>query len=329
MTMAKLTDTNVKTKKKKKSVALSPSRNTSSHDTFSSPNKEKVVFFETCDAEEMRTETRKKSKKKKKLVTDDQNSSEESTYLPEVKSKKKRGSLNVPGSSEAAVSYVSTTNEPDDVSEARAGGKKPKKRKRTAQDTLLEEKTVSTAQELLKVAENGESVVKTKKRKREVDDSPVLKTAEDFGTSFWREDDSESGEDMKEEETKELRRDSVDLPVIKTEEESSGQSFSSKKEARKAKKTKNLEFLVNLMKENDEAREKRAAKRVRCKDHRCDNKSFVAVCPQLSNFNPNISKPRTRTAKFGFLEQTSSSIAWKIEIHNSSSADLFTKKGEF
>jgi hypothetical protein len=32
------------------------------------------------------------------------------------------------------------------------------------------------------------------------------------------------------------------------------------------------------------------------------------------------------SSKFGFLEQTNSSIAWKIEIHNSYSADLFTKK---
>jgi hypothetical protein len=68
---------------------------------------------------------------------------------------------------------------------------------------------------------------------------------------------------------------------------------------------------------------------LRTKDYRCDDGRYW-----LSAHNFQVPTPTSQIVELEqqirfFLEQSNSSIAWKIEIHNSSSADLLTKKGEF
>ncbi len=63
-------------------------------------------------------------------------------------------------------------------------------------------------------------------------------------------------------------------------------------------------------------------------DNRYDNRRF-----RLSAHNCQVPTPTSQNLeleqKIRIFGATNSSIAWKIEIHNSWSADLFTKKDEF
>jgi hypothetical protein len=63
-------------------------------------------------------------------------------------------------------------------------------------------------------------------------------------------------------------------------------------------------------------------------DYRCDNRHFL-----LSAQNCQVPTPTSQNLKLEqqiqIFQLANSAIDRKIEIHNSKSADLFTKKGEF